>query len=95
MTIAANEEAMLVPVGQVSVLLGGLSRSSVYSLVENGDLERVKLGARCFVTRSSIDVLVERLREEAAVREQDRAARRKASKMRIAAQQTNTGDGTA
>jgi len=93
MTIEANEEALLVPVGQVSGLLGGLSRSSVYNLLDNGELERVKLGTRCFVTRSSIEALIERLRAEAAVRERNRANRRKETKMRIAQEQANTCNG--
>ena len=92
MTIEANAEALLVPLGQVSGLLGGLSRSSVYNLLSNGDLERVKLGTRCFVTRSSIEALIERLREEAVVREQNRVNRRQETEMRIEA--SNTANGT-
>ena len=89
MTIEANEEALLVPVSQVAALLGGLSRTSVYNLMSNGDLEHVKLGTRSFVTRSSIVALVERLREEAAVRERNRANRRQETKMRIAQEQAD------
>lgn len=40
---------------------GGISRTKVYGLFESGELQRVKLGRRTFVTQSSIDRLVAKL----------------------------------
>jgi predicted DNA-binding transcriptional regulator AlpA len=34
--------------------LGGLSRSAIYELIARGDLVRVKIGRRSFITEQSI-----------------------------------------
>jgi excisionase family DNA binding protein len=41
--------------------LGGLSRRQVYRLIDQGELCRVKIGSRLFITRDSIEGYVERL----------------------------------
>lgn len=41
-------------------LLGGTSRSTLYRLIERGELDAVKLGSRTFITRDSIVALIER-----------------------------------
>jgi hypothetical protein len=43
------------------VELGGLGRTSIYSLIKTGDLQLVKIGARSFVTADSIQAFVTRL----------------------------------
>lgn len=63
----------LIPLEEAAYLLGGITEREIYKRIEAGDLERVKLGRRSFVTRVSIDAFIERLREEAAQRRNDAA----------------------
>jgi hypothetical protein len=57
--IVHNDEAMR--------RLGGIGRTVFYELVENKEIEQVKIGRRSFITTKSIAAYVERLREAAAV----------------------------
>ena len=41
-----------------------ISRSTVYNLIADGELERVNIGARSFVTAESLDRYIDRLRDE-------------------------------
>lgn len=45
----------LVPMSEVGNQLGGLSRSTVYQLIDSGRLRRVTIGRRAFVTGRSIE----------------------------------------
>ena len=56
-------ESELVPIhGNVAAdALGGISRSKLYELLADGQLERVHIGVRSFVTRRSINAYIDRL----------------------------------
>ncbi len=41
--------------------LGGVSRQTVYNLIARGDLQRVNLGRRAFVTGASLEALIARI----------------------------------
>ncbi len=47
-------EKLIVPMAETCEMLGGISRAHVYVLIENGQLERVNIGRRAFITRASI-----------------------------------------
>ncbi len=53
---------MLLSIDQARHQLGGISRTTVYELINSGDLERVKLGGRAFIVSESLSKLVDRLR---------------------------------
>ncbi|EYT50516.1 helix-turn-helix domain-containing protein [Brachybacterium muris] len=53
-------ETLFVPIEEAARAIGG-SRSTVYRLIETGDLERVKIGRRALVTTESIREYVARL----------------------------------
>lgn len=40
--------------------LGGCSRNTIYRMIDRGDIEAFKLGARTFITYESIEALVAR-----------------------------------
>lgn len=44
----------------------GVSKSTVYNLVDEGELQRVKIGARAFVPMSSIEAYLARITEASA-----------------------------
>lgn len=50
----------ILPTDQAMVALGGICRAMLYILINRGDLERVKIGSRTFVTTASIDAFIER-----------------------------------
>ena len=55
----------LVPVQEVSEKwLGGLGRTSVYRLMKQGHLTRVKIGQRSFVTSKSLEAYLDRLEQQ-------------------------------
>ena len=56
-------ESQLVPIhgGVAADALGGISRSKLYELLDSGELERVHIGVRAFVTRRSINAYIDRL----------------------------------
>jgi hypothetical protein len=56
--VAINDNA-------VGKALGGVARSKVYKLIDEGLLTRVNIGTRAFVTRESIDAYLARLIEAA------------------------------
>ena len=47
------------PISEVQILLGGISRSHVYDLIDRGELRRVKLGRRALIPASEIDRIIE------------------------------------
>lgn len=57
-------ETLLVSVEEAARAIGG-SRSTVYRLIESGDLARVKIGRRALVTAESVRVYVDGLVEGA------------------------------
>ena len=54
------ERRLLHPVAEVAQLLG-VSRSTVYDLLREGELDGVRLGARTMIPRDSLDEYVARL----------------------------------
>lgn len=59
---------LLIEIPQALAALGGITRRELYNRINAGDIERVKIGKRAFITRASIEGYVERLRREAAAR---------------------------
>jgi hypothetical protein len=65
---------LAVPIAETQRLLGGISRTSVYDLVRDGQLTKIKIGRRGLVTVASINALVDRLSEAQARDAEDGAA---------------------
>lgn len=57
---------LLVPIPDTCRVLGYLGRTKVYELVNAGELTKVSIGRRGFITRASIEAYVERLQQEVA-----------------------------
>ena len=57
---------LLVPVPGACSTLGGVSRTTVYDLVNRGELVKVNIGRRGFITAKSLAAYVDRLSESAA-----------------------------
>jgi excisionase family DNA binding protein len=51
---------MLLPISEVQRQLGGSSRSTIYNLIEAGELRTVHLGRAVRITRDSLLALVKR-----------------------------------
>jgi len=59
-------EPLLVPVPDTCTQLGGVSRTTVYGLVNQGHLVKVNIGRRGFITAESLAAYVGRLAEAAS-----------------------------
>lgn len=59
-------EVQLLSIEETSRALGGVSRATVYRLIDAGELERVKLGRRALVPAESVRSYVARLSADAA-----------------------------
>ena len=53
---------LLVPQHEALVTLGDISRTTLWELANSGELVRVRIGRRSFVTAESIKEYVERLK---------------------------------
>jgi len=51
----------LVPMPDAMEVLGGIGRTKLYELVNDGELTKVNIGSRSFVTADSLDAYLERL----------------------------------
>ena len=51
----------LIPVPGVQADLGGISRTSVYELISSGELTKVNIGRRSFITEESLTAYLSRL----------------------------------
>jgi predicted DNA-binding transcriptional regulator AlpA len=60
------EGQALVSIPEVKERVGGLSRSRIYQLIRDGELQRVKIGARAFVTEESLSSFFDRLTDGGA-----------------------------
>jgi excisionase family DNA binding protein len=49
------------PEGSARAALGGVSRTTIYDLINRGELAHVNIGRRGFITAASIDAYIERL----------------------------------
>lgn len=50
---------LLVSYQEARRALGGISAPTLYKMLGNGDLDRVKIGKRCFITAESMDRYVQ------------------------------------
>ncbi|BCO40589.1 hypothetical protein MINTM001_17280 [Mycobacterium paraintracellulare] len=57
----SEPDRLLLPQGEVRTLLGGISRTKVWELVNAGELVRVNIGTRSFITAKSVAAYVDRL----------------------------------
>ena len=57
---------LAVAIAETQRLLGGISRTSVYELVRDRQLKKIKIGRRGLITVASINALVDRLAEAQA-----------------------------
>lgn len=55
----------LVSIDVACKALGGITRPTIYGLINRGELERVKLGSRSFIPLQALDEYVDRLRATA------------------------------
>lgn len=53
---------LLVSYDDARHILGGIGRTTLYERIDSGDLERVNIGRRGFITAESIDAYVASLR---------------------------------
>jgi predicted DNA-binding transcriptional regulator AlpA len=53
------------PIPAVGPHLGGIGRTTVYKLIANGELQKVNIGARGFVTTESVAAYIDRLKAAA------------------------------
>ena len=65
MTISPGQ--LLVPISDTCSRLGGVSRTTVYDLVNQGELVKVNIGRRGFITAESLTAYVDRLSEAASM----------------------------
>jgi hypothetical protein len=63
-----GSDRLLVPYGEAMRQLGGLGKTKFFQLVEGGEIERVRIGRRGFVTARSIEAYVQRLSATASAR---------------------------
>ena len=56
---------LLLPYDDARITLGGIGRTTLWELVERGELVRVNIGRRGFITAKSIAAYVDRLAEAA------------------------------
>lgn len=61
----AVQDQLLVPVPSTCERLGGVSRTTIYDLVNKGELVKVNIGRRGFITAESLVAYVNRLSEAA------------------------------
>jgi hypothetical protein len=60
-----SPEQLLTPITGACTALGGVGRTKVYELVNQGELVKVNIGRRGFITTESLTAYVDRLAEEA------------------------------
>lgn len=54
-------DRLLLPYSEAMVALGGISRTTLWELVNRGEVVRVNIGSRGFITAKSIAAYVDRL----------------------------------
>jgi predicted DNA-binding transcriptional regulator AlpA len=53
----------LLPIPEAREILGGIGHTTIYQLIKNGEIIKVNLGRRGFVTSESIEAFLVRLTE--------------------------------
>lgn len=61
------DDQLLVPIPDTCTRLGGISRTTVYELINRGELVKVNIGTRGFITAGSIAGYVDRITKAATV----------------------------
>jgi len=61
-----SPEQLLTPITGACIALGGVGRTKVYDLVNQGELIKVNIGRRGFITTESLTAYVDRLAEKAS-----------------------------
>lgn len=56
-----DSDRMLVPYDDAMHMLGGIGRTKFYELIQDGELDQVKIGRRGFITAKSLAAYVDRL----------------------------------
>ncbi len=51
----------LVPIPEVRQVLGGIGHTTVYELVKRGEIIKVNIGRRAFITAESLEAYLDRL----------------------------------
>ena len=64
--MASESDRLLVPYDEARRKLGDIGRTTMYELFERGELVRVNIGRRGFVTAKSLAAYVDRLSEAAS-----------------------------
>ncbi|OWL92838.1 hypothetical protein B7435_33385 [Mycolicibacterium peregrinum] len=59
-----RELARLVPIEDAQRELGGIGRTTLYELIEEGHLIRARIGRRAFITGDSISRYIDSITEE-------------------------------
>jgi hypothetical protein len=60
-----EDDRLLVPIPGAQSKLGGVSRTTLYKLVDAGELVKVNIGRRGFITAKSLAAYVDRISEAA------------------------------
>lgn len=56
-----DDSRLIVPIPDTQHKLGGIGKTKLYDLVNSGDLTKVNIGRRGFITRKSIEAYVDRI----------------------------------
>ena len=65
MPIADNDDRLLYPSPEARHIIGGIGLTTYHKLINDGELERVHIGRRAFITAESLHAYVNRLRDTA------------------------------
>jgi hypothetical protein len=57
---------VLLPYREARHTLGGISAPILHRMIDNGDIDRVRIGKRCFITAESIDRFIANQLEQQA-----------------------------
>ncbi len=60
-----DADPLLLPIAGACAALGGVSRTTIYDLVQKGELVKVNIGVRGFITAKSVQAYVDRLTDAA------------------------------
>jgi hypothetical protein len=72
--VKQDEGQLLVPIPKAQSTLGDVSRPTVYKLVNEGQLIKVNIGRRGFITTESLAAYVDRLTDAASKKRLNEAA---------------------
>jgi hypothetical protein len=59
-------DRLLIPYDDARIALGGIGRTTLYELIDSGQIVRVNIGRRGFITAKSLAVYVDSLSEAAS-----------------------------